>query len=75
MDASILNILSDITTGVLVPIAGYFYLQAQRLKAELADFKVKVAEEYCQKDDLVRIEQKLDELRNLMISEIKRRNR
>lgn len=75
MDVSTFSILSDIVTGVLIPIVGYFYLQAQRLKTELADFKVKVAEEYCQKCDFVRFEQKLDELRNLMISEIKRRNR
>lgn len=57
--------------GVLViPIIGFLYKETSSTKKELADFKTKVAEEYAPRDEIKRIEDKLDNLYQLILDRL-----
>ncbi|MBO6305477.1 MAG: hypothetical protein J6M62_10440 [Selenomonadaceae bacterium] len=65
---------------ICVPAFGWLFYRVGELNKDLSNFKVKVAEQsvshaqkYALKEDIQRIENKLDDLRNLVIEEIKKK--
>lgn len=69
------EIVHSLITTLLVPIIGYLIFQLNTAQKELSDFKVEIARELAgrvYKTDIVRLEDKIDELRNLFISEIRK---
>jgi hypothetical protein len=65
---------------ICVPAFGWLFLKLGEVRKELNDFKVEVAKDalaqaqkYALKEDISRIETKLDDLRNLVIEEVKKR--
>lgn len=67
---------------ICLPAIGWVFYKLCDLRREiditnksLSDFKVEVAKDYATNDAINRIEAKLDSLRNLMIDEIKRKNK
>lgn len=73
----LLNALHKLITGVLIPVVLFLLGQINDVHKELSVFEVKVAQDsarYAVRDDIVRVETKIDELKNLIIQEIKRLN-
>lgn len=61
--------------GVLViPILGFLYRESASTKKELAEFKTKVAEEYAPREEMKRIEDKIDNLNNLILERLPKRS-
>ena len=65
---------------ICVPAFGWLFYKIGEMRKDLNDFKVEVArdalaqaQKYALKEDISRIESKLDDLRNLVIEEIKKR--
>ena len=62
--------------GVLViPIIGFLYKETSSTKKELSDFKTKVAEEYAPRDEIKRIENKIDNLYQLILDRLPKRTK
>lgn len=57
---------------VCVPAFGWLFYRYGELKNELTKFKVEVAKEYATQQHIIRLENKLDDLRDLIIQELKR---
>lgn len=58
---------------ICVPAFGWLFYKIGELRKELNDFKVQAAREYATHESIDRIESKLDDIRNLVIEEIKKR--
>lgn len=58
---------------ICVPAFGWLFYKIGELRKELNDFKVQAAREYVTHESIDRIESKLDDIRNLVIEEIKKR--
>ena len=58
---------------ICVPAFGWLFYKIGELRKELNDFKVLAAREYVTHEAIDRIESKLDDIRNLVIDEIKKR--
>ncbi len=64
------NIAHKFITGVLIPVMFYVLGHINEIKNELLNFEVKMAQEsarYAMRDDIVRVEGKIDELKTLII--------
>lgn len=62
--------------GVLViPITGFLYKETSSMKKDLADFKTKVAEEYAPRDEIKRIEAKIDNLYQLILDRLPKKGK
>lgn len=62
--------------GVLViPIIGFLYKETSTTKKELSDFKTKVAEEYAPRDEIKRIEDKIDNLYQLILDRLPKKGK
>lgn len=58
---------------ICIPAFGYVFYKLSDVQKELGTFKVQVAKEYATHEAINRIESKLDDIRNLVIEEIKKR--
>ena len=58
---------------ICIPAFGWLLFRVGELRKELNEFKVEVAREYATHETIDRIESKLDDIRNLVIEEIKKR--
>lgn len=65
---------------ICVPAFGWLFYKIGEMRKDLNDFKVEVArdalaqaQKYALKEDISRIESKLDDIRNLVIEEIKKK--
>lgn len=59
---------------ICVPAFGLLFWEVGSIQRDLANFKIKVAEEakdYATNDAILRMESKIDDLRNLIIEEFK----
>jgi len=59
---------------VCIPAFGWLFYETGCIRRDLADFKLKVAEDaknYATNDAILRMESKIDDLRNLIIEEFK----
>lgn len=57
---------------ICIPAFGWLFYEVGRIRRDLADFKIEVAKEaknYATNDAIIRVESKIDELRNLIIEE------
>lgn len=62
--------------GVLViPLVGFLYKETAQTKRDLSDFKTKVAEEYAPRDEIKRIEDKLDNLYQLILDRLPKKDK
>lgn len=68
-----IGLFMNIVSGVLVPVCIGLFSALAAVKKDLADFKVQVAREYATNETINRFETKIDELRNLIIAEIKKK--
>jgi len=64
---------------ICVPAFGWLLYKVGEIRRDLENFKIEVArdnvsyaQKYALKEDILRIESKLDDLRNLVIEEIKK---
>lgn len=60
---------------ICVPAFGWLFYKLGETRKELSDFKVEVAKEaknYATNEAILRVENKIDDLRNLIIEEIKK---
>lgn len=61
--------------GVLViPIIGFLYKEAAATKKDLADYKKEVAEKYAPRDEIIRIEDKIDNLTSIVMDRLPKRD-
>ena len=72
MDIGFETIMSFVGV-VVVPIIGYVFREVSSTKRELYNFKTKVAEEYAPRDEIKRIEDKLDNLYQLILDRLPKR--
>lgn len=63
-------VLAPITCGILWLIS-QLYEKIDRLKSELAEHKTAAAKEYASNEALLRLDNKLDDIKELIISELK----
>lgn len=54
---------------VFIPVAVFLFHEVQACRKDMSDFKVHVAMTYATGTSLVRLESKIDELKDLIISE------
>ena len=59
---------------IVIPFLGFLYKEANSLKKDLADYKKEVAEKYAPREELVRIEDKIDRLTQLVIERLPKGN-
>lgn len=55
---------------ICIPAFGWIFHKVGDLQNKLNAFKVEVAKEYATKEQFVRLEEKIDDLRNLLIKEL-----
>ncbi len=70
------EVIHKMVTGIMIPVVFYLLGQINDVKKEMSVFEIRVAQEaaqYVLRDDLVRVEAKIDELKTLIIQEIKKR--
>jgi len=67
---SILQIISVL----IIPLIAFLYKESSSTKKDLADFKTKVAEEYAPRDEIKRIEDKLDNLYQLILDRLPKKS-
>ncbi len=70
------DFLQWLITGILVPVIVFLFSQVDALKKEMYLFEVKVATDtakFARREDIVRMEQKIDDLKDLIIREIKKK--
>lgn len=72
-DLNVYELIHRIITGVVIPILFYVIGQLDNIKVELSQHEIKAAQsesKYAMRDDIVRVEGKIDELRKLIIQEV-----
>lgn len=72
-DLNVYELIHRIITGVVIPILFYVIGQLDNIKTELSQHEIKAAQsesKYAMRDDIVRVEGKIDELRKLIIQEV-----
>lgn len=65
---------TEIIQVFCVPLFAYLFYQINAFRNEISDFKLKVAEDakdYATNDAILRMESKIDDLRNLIIEEFR----
>lgn len=55
---------------IVVPLVAFLFKEASETKKDLADYKKEVAEKYAPRDELKRIEDKLDNLYKLILDRL-----
>ena len=61
--------------GILViPLIGFLYKESSSTKKDLADYKKEVADKYAPREELIRIEDKIDNLSQLIIDRLPKRS-
>lgn len=63
----IYEVLHKTITGILIPVVFYLLGQIGAVQKDLNTFQVKVAAEYSRNEQVVRIENKIDDLRLIII--------
>ena len=74
---SMYNIIHGIVTTLLIPLAVYLLNEINENKKELSEYKVTVAQELgnrVYRADLDRLENKIDDLRSLVIEQLVKKN-
>ena len=72
-ELNVYELIHRIITGVVIPILFYVIGQLDNIKVELSQHEIKAAQsesKYAMRDDIVRVEGKIDELRKLIIQEV-----
>lgn len=61
------NFLFKLAEAVIIPLTAFLMREIQVCRKDLADYKVCVAQTYATEKHLVRLEVKIDELKDLII--------
>lgn len=67
------DVIMQIVGVLVIPILGFLHKETSGVKKDLADYKTKVAEQYAMKEEIKRIEDKLDSLYSLIIERLPKR--
>ncbi len=70
------ELLHKTITGILIPVVVYLMGEIHDMQKEVSIFELRVAKEavqYAMRTDIVRVETKIDELKTLIIQEIKKK--
>lgn len=65
----------QIISVLVVPLVAFLYKEISSAKKDLSEFKTKVAEEYAPRDEIKRIEDKLDNLYQLILDRLPKRSK
>lgn len=65
----------QIISVLVIPIVGFLYKETSQTKKELADLRTKVAEEYAPRDEIKRIEDKIDNLYQLILDRLPKKDK
>ena len=69
------DVIMQIIGILVIPLVGFLYKETSTTKKELAEFKTKVAEEYAPRDEIKRIEDKLDNLYQLILDRLPKKGK
>ena len=58
----------QLATGILIPVVGIQFKLIFQLRADLNAFQVSASQEYANKADIERIENKIDNMQNLILT-------
>ena len=61
------DVIMKIVEVVIVPITAFLIREIQKCRADLAEYKVYVAQNYANGSNLMRLEVKIDELKDLLM--------
>ena len=61
--------------AVVVPVVGFLFKEVISTKQQLAEYKKEVAEKYAPKEEFVRIENKIDNLMQIVIDRLPKRGK
>ena len=67
------DVIMQIVSVIIVPVVGFLFKEVLDTKKELADHKKEVAEKYAPRDEIKRIEDKLDNLYQLIMERLPKR--
>ena len=61
--------------AIVVPLVAFLYKESASTKQQLADYKKEVAEKYAPRDEIKRIEDKLDNLYQLILDRLPKKGK
>ena len=67
------DVIVQIISVVVVPLIAFLYKETSDTKKELAEYKKEVAEKYAPREEIKRIEDKLDNLYQLILDRLPKR--
>ena len=67
------DVVMQIVGILVIPLIGFLYKESAGTKKELADYKKEVAEKYAPREELIRIEDKIDNLSQLIMDRLPKR--
>ena len=68
------DVVMQIVGILVIPLIGFLYKESSSTKKELADYKKEVAEKYAPREELIRIEDKIDNLSQLIMDRLPKRS-
>ena len=69
------DIIMQIISVLVVPLVAFLYKETSETKKELAEYKKEVAEKYAPRDEIKRIEDKLDNLYQLILDRLPKKGK
>ena len=69
------DVIVQIISVVVVPLIAFLYKETSDTKKELADYKKEVAEKYAPREEIKRIEDKLDNLYQLILDRLPKKGK
>lgn len=66
--------IMSFVAAIVVPLVAFLFKETSETKKELADYKKEVAEKYAPREEIKRIEDKLDNLYQLILDRLPKRS-
>lgn len=67
------DVVVQIISVVVIPLIAFLYKESSSTKKELAEYKKEVAEKYAPREEMIRIEDKIDNLSQLIMDRLPKR--
>ena len=61
--------------AIVVPLVAFLYKESAETKKDLAGYKKEVAEKYAPREELIRIEDKIDDLTQLILDRLPKKGK
>ena len=69
------DVVMQIVGILVIPLIGFLYKESSCTKKDLADYKKEVAEKYAPRDEIIRIEDKIDNLTRLIMDRLPKKGK